>query len=143
MGNKKVLDDVKERLATLWKDFEDRSESVVDILAKTMETGGGSSRRNDRERNLNIREEAIKKYEEEMIGVVRECLRTKYRDKFRSDTDLNHYAVNIVKRKILDREINQFIEMEKSSWSKFLVSESSRKNVVNFMSKLMKHTEKK
>ena len=138
--NVKILDDINKRLAELWKDFEDRSESVVDMLAKNMVGRGGSNGRNDRERNLNVREEAIKKYEKEMIEFVKMCLGG-YQDKFRSGDDLNKFAVDVVRNKILGQEVNQWskkVERERGlSWAEFRVSGPSKKNVEDYLKKKM------
>ena len=131
------LDEVKMRIATLWKEFEDRSESLVDMLSKNMEVGGGSNGRNDRERNLSVREDAIRKYKEDMLEVVKVCLRT-YRDKFSCRADLDNCAEDIVSRKIMDEEILRFNKEGKRSWAEFQVSEASKKDVAKFMSSYLK-----
>ena len=115
--NLKLLDYIKARLAKLWTDFEDRSESVVDLLTKQMEV--------DVDRTQEIKKKAIMKYEEEMIKVVSVYLRT-YRDKFPDNEALNKYAVDIVQNKIMPQETNQFsktMEKTKKSWTDFHVTE--------------------
>merc|ERR1719225_920470 len=115
------MDYIKSRLAKLWTDFEDRSESVVDILTKQMEVDVDT-------KSQEVEKKAILKYEEEMIKVVSVYLRT-YRDKFPDNEALNKYAVDIVQNKIMPQETNQFsktMEKTKKSWTDFHVTEASK-----------------
>ena len=114
--NLNLMENIKARLAQLWTDFEDRSESVVDLLTRQMGVDVDSNKG---------KKEAILKYEKEMIGVVSVYLRT-YRDKFPDNKALNKYAVDIVKNKILAQEISQYtktVERTKKSWAEFHVTE--------------------
>lgn len=120
--NLRLMDNIKARLAQLWIDFEDRSESVVDLLTRQMDVDVGSSR--EKKEDI-LKNEAIQRYEKEMIGVVSVYLRT-YRDKFPDNRALSKYAVETVKNKILPQEITQYsktIERTKKSWSDFHVTE--------------------
>ena len=96
-----------------------------------------AGKRNERERNLNFREDAIRKYKEEMLEVVKVCLRT-YRDKFSCRADLDIFAEDIVSRKIMDGEISRFSKKGKRSWAEFQVSDASKEGVVKFMSSYLK-----
>ena len=147
--NQKVRDDVNKRLATLWTEFEDRSDSVVEMLTKTKEGGAGLAR-TDRstERKVDMREEAIRKYEQEMIEVVKVHLSTHHLNKFTDIRALDLFAVNTVKNKIVPQEIKRHEKIlenpkRERSWADFHVSETSKQFVREYLERKMKAVLKK
>ena len=90
---------------------------------------------------LRVREEAIRKYEEEMIEEVKDLMgnyKLKVPEKFES---LHEFAVHTVKNKILEPEVklhSTLVERGEMSWHQFQVSVETKENVPEYLMKLDK-----
>jgi len=118
-----------ERLTVLWKDFEERSDSLVEALEKQMGTKTAS------QRNHEIRKEAIEKYEKDVI-IFAQIFLHQYREKFGSDKELSDFASWVIKNKVLEQEVNMFTK-RRLAWENFHLTEKTKQTVQGYLSKKM------
>ena len=117
-----------ERLTQLWKDFESRSDSLVEVLQQQMEGATGETEgKSSSQKSLQTRKDAIEKYKVEITEVVKQFLQ-QFIGKFLDQKELCAFAVWVVGSKVLDQEVNVFTETG-SSWSEFHVTPKTRKQV--------------
>merc|ERR1712096_406432 len=122
-ANVSLKDQYNNRLAQLWTQFETRSDSLVEVLEQQME------------RNLQPKKEAIDKFRDEMIQVVRTILQ-KFRDRFNDEEELCAFSKWVVDRRVLDEEINKFTK-KGTSWNNFTVTSNTKQQVENYLRKKM------
>ena len=92
-----------------------------------------------RQRNLDIRREAIEKFEEEIIAFVWDYLSVNYAGKFLSAESIYEFSIKTVQDKILQPEVGSYSKViEKGgSWAEFKVNRAIEENVKKFLDKLM------
>jgi len=122
-ANVSLKDQYNNRLAQLWTQFETRSDSLVEVLEQQME------------RNLQPRKEAIDKFREEMILVVKTILQ-KFRDRFNDEEELCAFSNWVVAKRVLDEEVNKFTKTG-TSWNNFTVTSSTKQHVEVYLRKKM------
>jgi len=124
-ANVSLKDQYNNRLAQLWTQFETRSDSLVEVLEQQME------------RNLQQRkdQEAIEKFREEMIQVVKTILQ-QFRDRFNDEKELFAFSKWVVDRRVLDEEVNEFTK-NRTSWNNFTVTSSTKQQVEIYLRKKM------
>jgi len=117
-----------ERLTQLWKDFESRSDSLVEVLQQQMEGAVEETRgKTNSQKKLQARNDAIENYRVEITEVVKQFLQ-QFIEKFQDQKELCAFAVWVVDSKVLDQEVNVFTERG-SSWSEFHLTPKTRNQV--------------
>ena len=122
-ANVSLKDQYNNRLAQLWTQLETRSDSLVEVLEQQMQ------------RNLQIKKEAIDKFREEMIQVVKTIL-LKFRDRFNDEKELCAFSKWVVDRRMLDDEVKKFTK-KGTPWNNFAVSSSTKQQVDMYLRKIM------
>jgi len=130
-----------ERLTDLWKDFEDRSDSLVEELEKQMgdKSEDGNVMTNS-QRHLASRKDAIERYKSNLVAHVRTCLQG-YKPKFTDDREIEAFADWVVSTKMLDQEVNQFIK-KGLPWVNFNLTEKTKQQVVAYLKGKMERYKK-
>ena len=92
-----------------------------------------------RKRNLDLRREAIDKFEEEMINFVWDYLSANYADKFSSAGSLYQYSAKTVREKILQPEVSSYSKVieQGGSWAEFQLNRAMKENVQRFVDEMM------
>jgi len=135
--NQEVKVKHNKRLGELWKEFETRSDSMVEILEQQMgappstsgreeETLGSSGGRGD-DRKGEARKAAVEKYRLDLTQHVKTLLERNYGAKFVQD-EASRYATYLVKEKYLNAEVNQFTK-KGAPWSEFKLTEKTKEAV--------------
>jgi len=125
-----------ERLAQLWTEFESRSDSLVEVLEQQMGTASSDTAgKSSSQRNHNIRKDAVEKYKQEIIGLVKNFLR-QFRMKFQDDQELNTFAQWVVENKVLEQEVNMYTN-KGAPWSDFYVTSKTRAQVEKYLESKM------
>ena len=115
---------------------EEKSQSKESLEKLKLETTSPAKRRRV---NLNIRREAIEKFEEEMIAFVWDYLTVNHAGKFSSADSLYKFSIKTVKDKIIQPEVGSYSNVieEGGSWTKFEVNRAVEENVKKFLDKMM------
>ena len=108
---------LQKRLAELWKEFENRSESLVEIFRKQQDQGASP---------VKMRLKMKERYEEKLIEIVEEI--------FKKHKIGNKNAATIVRQKILPAEVKAH-EKAKKDWKDFKVSLATQAAVKKFVVK--------
>jgi len=145
--NEEVKARHNNRLGNLWKEFEMRSDSMVEILEQQMgasgregeavTSSGGTQGRGD-DRKGEARKTAVEKYKTDLTKHVKTLLECNYAGKFVQD-EASRYATYLVKEKYLNAEVNQFTK-KGAPWSEFKLTEKTKEAVKKHLdSKMSKY----
>ena len=141
--NKELKTKYSDRLAVLWKEFEDRSDSVVEILEKQMDsTSKPVSQRTASERNLDIRKGSIEMYKNDLVKFVGDFVST-FQEKFQDKKEIDYFSSWYAEHKFLGPEVNQFTKkMEKGhakTWIEFVLSRETKDSVKKYLVQKMQN----
>ena len=114
---------LQKRLTVLWEEFENRSESVVEILRKQQEEEVSPVKMRLKK---NTEVEAKERYEQDLIGIVKGIF------KERKITMGSKDVATIVRKKILPKEVDAF-EKTQMDWRDFKVSRKTQEAVKCFV----------
>ena len=100
---------------------------------------GSTSPVKRRRRNLENRQKAIEKVEEDMIDFVWYYLTANQAKKFPSNESLYDYSVQTVKHKILQPEVSSYSRVieQGGSWTEFQLNRAMEENVQRFLEEIM------
>ena len=129
-----------DRLTQLWKEFESRSDSLVEVLEQQMEgVVVEASGKSSSQRNHELRKDAIEIYKQEITGVVSAYLQH-FKGKFQDDKELDAFSVWVVESKVLDQEVNMYTK-KGAAWSDFRVTSKNKQQVEGYLrNKMDKYT---
>jgi len=136
--NKDLKSKYSDRLAHLWKEFEDRSESVVEILEKGIDSTSSKpeSQKTNSERNLEVRKGSIESYKKDMIKFVGDFIRT-FKEKFQDNREMEYFASWYAEHKFLQPEVNAFTKkIQKGivkSWIYFTLTPETKNSVNKYL----------
>ena len=131
-ANLDLKNQYNKRLAQLWTEFENRSDSLVEVLEKQVGGGQGESGiRTNSQKNFQLRKDAIDKYREEITKIVINFLQ-QFSDKFEDNKELSSFAVWVVGSKVLDLEVNMFTK-KNAPWSTFQVTSKTEQQVEAYL----------
>lgn len=140
-ANIELKSQYNNRLAQLWTEFENRSDTLVEVLEKQVGGGQGDAggSRTNSQKNLQLRKDAIDKYREDITRLVNTFL-MQFREKFEDDREICAFALWVVGSKVLDQEVNMFTK-KGSPWSTFHVTTKTKNQVEEYLkSKMVKYT---
>merc|ERR1712106_140108 len=121
-----------DRLTQLWKEFESRSDSLVEVLEQQMEgVVVEASGKSSSQRNHELRKDAIGIYKQEITGVVSAYLQH-FEGKFQDDKELDAFSVWVVESKVLDQEVNMYTK-KGAAWSDFRVTSKTKQQVEGYL----------
>ena len=92
-----------------------------------------------RQRNIEIRKDAIEKFEDETTEFVWDYLSANYAEKFPSAGSIYEFSVRTVKQKILPPEVNSYSKVieQGGSWADFQLNRAMKENVQRYLEELM------
>lgn len=138
-ANKTLKKTHNDRLANIWTDLEDRSESLVEVVVQAMDTNEApkpTSEMTRSQRNLQLRKAAIEIFKEALLQFTMEYLKT-YNAKFASEEEMKEVSKKAVEKKILDHEVGSFnkklMKGQAQSWSDFKLTEATKDSVRKYL----------
>ena len=139
-SNKEKKKNFNERLTVLYNEFEERSESVVEILEREMESSSNSSKpdseKTKSQKKLELRKAAKENYKRDLEKIVNELLNP-YDIKFTNHDEIKFFSSWVVENKFLEPEVNAFMtKLSKDStktWIDFSVTNETRNSVSKYL----------
>ena len=138
-ANKEMKKKFNDRLTILFKEFEERSESVVEILERQMETASSNkpdSEKTKSQKNHELRLAAKENYKKELERTVFDLLQT-YVIKFTDQDEIQFFSSWVVATKFLEPETNAFINKlqrdPSKSWLEFVVTGETKNSVNKYL----------
>jgi len=119
------------RLATLWQDFETRSDSLAEALEQQMDKTKSVPVSKETEKEM-----AVRKYRKELVTHVEELCKNEFRAKFDSEEKIGKFAEESVDKKYLPAEVKSH-EAKKGPWKMFRLSERTKEAVKDNIKKKM------
>ena len=127
------LEDEKGSVNKLKRQMDNPQEAGIDEDNGESHSHSPAKRRR---RNLEIRREAVEKFEEEMKVFVWDYLSANHAEKFPSTESLYDHSV---KHKILPAEVNSYSRVieQGGSWKEFKINRAMEENVKRFLEEMM------
>ena len=102
-----------DRLTVLFKEFEERSESVVEILERQMDTSSSKpdSEKTRSQKNLELRNAARENYRKDLEQTVCGLLQP-YAGKFTNQEEIKFFSSWVVANKFLEPETKAFMSKQ-------------------------------
>ena len=141
-SNKEVKKKFNERLTVLFNEFEERSETVVEILDRVMETSSSKpdSEKTKSQKNLELRNAAKENYKKDLERIVCDILQP-YVVKFTNQDEIQFFSKWVVANRFLEAEVRAYMhKLEKDpskSWVNFVVTSDTRNSVNHYLIKKM------
>lgn len=126
-SNKEIMKKYSARLATLWQDFEARSESLADSLELQMDKPVPVNKEMEKEI-------AVRNYRKELVTYVEELLIRDFRERFTSVKSIGKWAESEVDKKYLPAEEKSYVKRG-GSWAMFKLTDKTKKAVEDNIAK--------
>ena len=137
-SNKDMKRKFNDRLTVLFKEFEERSESVVEILERQMDTSSSKpdSEKTRSQKNLELRNAARENYRKDLEQTVCGLLQP-YAGKFTNQEEIKFFSSWVVANKFLEPETNAFMQKQQrdssKSWLDFVVTPETKNSVNKYL----------
>ena len=137
-SNKDMKRKFNDRLTVLFKEFEERSESVVEILEREMDTSSSKpdSEKTRSQKNLELRTAARENYKKDLEQTVSGLLQP-YAGKFTNQEEVKFFTSWVVANKFLEPETKAFMQKvlrdPSKSWLEFVVTPETKNSVNKYL----------
>ena len=108
------------------------------FLEESLSITVASLRPPNRQNKKRKQRRAVERFEGDVISLVDQELQKKYQNNFRDQISRQNYAKNLVKTKILEKEVQKHQRTTDLPWNQFRVGSKQKYNIKTFLKRRIK-----